>query len=99
MMADLRDKMRDTITFSDGGYQGEKPDVMTLAQGRERVVQEQVTKFFVPMVKDLNQGQKFEMYCYDRRVSAVNPRYTLVVIDSSSKDILKKRSCGAFITP
>lgn len=54
---------------------------------------------FAPRMRDLNIGQKYEMYCYDREVSLSLPRYTLVIMDTSYPNIIKKRTCGAFITP
>jgi len=39
------------------------------------------------------------MYCYDKDVSTVIPRYVLVVVDSSDPKVLKKKTCAAFITP
>jgi hypothetical protein len=52
-----------------------------------------------PNLKDLNAGQKYELYCYDKDISSTIPRYTLTVIDSSYGNVIKKRTCGAFIVP
>ena len=54
---------------------------------------------FLPKMKELNLGQKYELFCYDKKIDPEVPRYTLTVIDSNDAKILKKRSCGAFITP
>ena len=39
------------------------------------------------------------MFCYDKEVSLTVPRYTLVIMDTSYPNILKKKTCGSFITP
>lgn len=54
---------------------------------------------FVPKMKELNLGQKYELLCYDKNHKSDTPRYTLTIIDSNDAKILKKRTCGAFITP
>ena len=54
---------------------------------------------FVPTMKDLYLGQKFELLCYDQKIKSAVPRYTLTILDSSDAKVLKKRTCGAFITP
>lgn len=54
---------------------------------------------YTPKLKDLRLGQKYDLYCYDRAVSTTIPRYILTVIDSDDHKILKKKTCGAFITP
>jgi hypothetical protein len=56
---------------------------------------------FIPKMKELNLGQKYELYCFDKNKKDDNdlPRYTLTVIDSNDPKVLKKRTCAAFITP
>lgn len=55
---------------------------------------------FIPKMKELNLGQKYELYCFDKNTKNTDvPRYTLTVIDSNDAKILKKRTCAAFITP
>lgn len=56
----------------------------------------------VPQMKDLNLGQKYELFCYDKSTSYTLQnvaRYTLTIVDSNDAKVLKKRTCAAFITP
>ena len=54
---------------------------------------------YVPRMKDLNLGMRYEMFVFDKTVSMTNPRYNLTLLDSADSKILKKRTCAAFITP
>jgi hypothetical protein len=55
---------------------------------------------FIPKMKELMLGQKYELFCYDKSQNQTEiPRYTLTVIDANDPKILKKRTCAAFITP
>jgi hypothetical protein len=66
----------------------------------EKVKTEQISQMFIPKMKELNLGQKYELFCYDKTQSHTDvPRYTLTVIDSDDAKVLKKRTCAAFITP
>lgn len=54
---------------------------------------------FIPKMKELSLGQKYELFCYDKNTTCEVPRYTLTVMDINDAKVLKKRTCGAFITP
>lgn len=94
---EFRVKMNDTVTFKESPVM--KPEVFTPETVRVRVKREQITQMFIPKMKELNLGQRYELYVYDKTKSTTLPRYTLTVIDSNDAKILKKRTCGAFITP
>ena len=76
-----------------------KPENVPVDLVYDRVKKEQITAMFIPKMKELNLGQKYELFCYDKNINSDVPRYTLTVIDSNDAKILKKRTCGAFITP
>jgi len=69
---------------------------------KERIKREQINAMLVPQMKDLNLGQKFDLFCYDKNSPSHlenMPRYTLTIVDSNDAKVLKKRTCAAFITP
>jgi hypothetical protein len=77
-----------------------KAEMLKVEMIQERVKKEQIHQMFLPRMKELNLGQKYELFCFDKNHSSAElPRYTLTVMDSTDAKVLKKRTCAAFITP
>ena len=96
-LQELRTHMNEIVYFTDS--HASKAEMQLASAIQERVKKEQITQMFIPRMKELNLGQTYELFCYDRTQQIDVPRYTLTVIDANDHKILKKRSCAAFITP
>jgi hypothetical protein len=94
---ELRKKLSDTVCYTD--TVSSKAEVLSALDIKERIKTEQINHMYVPRMKDLNLGMRYEMYVFDKTVSTSNSRYNLTVLDSADTKILKKRTCAAFITP
>lgn len=94
---ELRQKMSEQVYFTD--VPGSKAELHPVNNIHERIKKEQVAQMFKPRMKELNLGQQYELFCFDKKAHSDVPRYTLTVIDSTDPKILKKRTCAAFITP
>jgi hypothetical protein len=60
---DMRKKVSDTISFSESPLS--KAELLSSETIGEKIKKEQITYMFVPTMKDLSLGQKFELLCYD----------------------------------
>lgn len=99
-MQEIRKKLGDTISYLDTPLS--KAELLNAEQIQDRVRREIINNMLVPQLKDLNLGQKYEIFCYDKKSSYTLQnvaRYTLTIVDSSDPKVLKKRTCAAFITP
>lgn len=94
---EMRKKVSDTISFQESPAR--KAELLSSSTIAEKIKREQISHMMLPQMKELVLGQKFELLYFDDKRSANLPRYTLTVIDSNDVKILKKKSCGAFITP
>lgn len=96
-LQELRKKMSETVYFQDSAMN--KAEMQPTSGIHDRVKKEQIAQMFIPRMKELNLGQKYELLCFDKNQTTDVPRYTLTVIDANDAKVLKKRTCGAFITP
>ena len=46
-----------------------KAEVLSTSTINDRVKKEQISNMFVPQMKDFNLGHKFELLCYDYKIS------------------------------
>lgn len=95
---EIRVKMTESVYFQDSPVG--KNEMISTEDIHDRIKKEQISQMFIPKMKELNLGQKYELFCYDKNAKNTDvPRYTLTVVDSNDAKILKKRTCAAFITP
>lgn len=76
-----------------------KPELLDVQSAKDRIKREQLTAMYAPKLKDLRLAQKYDLYCYDRNVSTSVPKYVFTIIDSDDRQVLKKKTAAAFITP
>lgn len=61
---DIRRKLCDTVSYTDTPLS--KAEMLSAALIKERIKREQITAMLVPQMKDLNLGQKYDLFCYDK---------------------------------
>ena len=78
----LRKKMTESVYFQDSAVG--KNEMIPITNIHDRIKKEQISQMFIPKMKELNLGQKYELFCYDKNAKDTDvPRYTLTVIDSN----------------
>ena len=74
--------MTETVYFQDSPVG--KNEMVSITNIHDRIKKEQISQMFIPKMKELNLGQKYELFCYDKNAKETDvPRYTLTVIDSN----------------
>jgi len=67
--------------------------------GIKKIQDMQKRTYFDVSGRPISEGMILEILCFDSQVSETNPRYRLVMVDTTSEEDAKKNSCAVFITP
>jgi hypothetical protein len=63
-LRELRVKMSETVYFQESAV--DKAEMQPVNGIHERVKKEQITQMFIPKMKELNLGQTYDLFCFDK---------------------------------
>ena len=89
--------MRGKIWVRDGSLDTVKP--YAFFDGIKKIQDMQKRTFFDVSSRPISEGMILEISCFDSKVSDTNPRYRLIMVDTTKEDDAKKNSVAVFITP